>query len=435
MVAPGSVVAGCLNPLVSTPVRSVPTRAKARRLSPPSPYLLGVGLAVIVYLWGWAFLSHSFYVHRGSSDVGFYQGYALEIRDGNVPYRDFKVEYPPGALVVFVAPLVATSPGNEHEYARWFGRMMGALGLVCLVLVARVRRSARATALVAVSPLVIGSLASTRFDLWPAALTLAALAALLGDRHRLGWAALGVAIAAKLYPVVLIPLAVVWTLRRRGRAELMRGAAIAALVLGVAFVPFAALAPHGLWQSMWGQVSRPLEIESLAASYLKVAGHPHVIGVHGALALSGHGAVAVLSTAIGVAVLLALWIDFGRNEVTEERFARFACASVCAFIAFGKVLSPQYLIWLLPLIPLVRGRRGQVATALLIAAFACTDFVWYGTHRFDDYAFASDWAWLVLTRNLILVALIAVLGVSSCVLSPLGRTRASAAGAARMTEA
>jgi hypothetical protein len=381
-------------------------------------YVLGVALAVIVYLWSWAFLSHSFYGHRGSSDVGFYQQFASDIQAGKVPYRDFAVEYPPGALVVFAAPALVTSPSHPHDYARWFGRLMGMLGLSALLLVAVVRRSARATAFLAVSPLVIGSLASTRFDLWPAALTLAALVALLCDRHRWGWALLGAAIAAKLYPVSLIPLAVVWTLRRRGRRELGRGIAAGAAVLAVAFVPFAILGLHGLWESTWGQASRPLEIESLAASYLKTFGHPRVIGAHGALALSGHRGISIVSVAAGLCVLTALWIGFARGEASQDRLVRVAAACVCTFIAFGKVLSPQYLIWLVVLVPLVCGRRGVAAMALLVAAIACTDFVWYGSHRFDDYAFGSHWAWLVLVRNLILVALIAVLGLSRRAVRP-----------------
>ena len=75
------------------------------------------------------------------------------------------------------------------------------------------------------------------------------------DRDRLGWGLLGAAVAAKLWPLVLVPLALVWS-ARRGRLP----AALAGLVVVAAvFLPFAVLAPHGLWVSVRGQLSRPLE--------------------------------------------------------------------------------------------------------------------------------------------------------------------------------
>ena len=40
---------------------------------------------------------------EAGSDVGLYRGYAQQIGDGLVPYRDFLVEYPPLALVPTVA--------------------------------------------------------------------------------------------------------------------------------------------------------------------------------------------------------------------------------------------------------------------------------------------------------------------------------------------
>ncbi len=82
---------------------------------------------------------------------------------------------------------------------------------------------------------------------------------------------------------------------------------------------------------------------------------------------------------------------------------------MCAFVAFDKVLSPQYLLWLIPLVPLVRGARGAAATGLLTAAFVLTQ-VWF-PERYFDYALHFHLAGVVLLRDLVLVALLAVLAL------------------------
>jgi hypothetical protein len=82
---------------------------------------------------------------------------------------------------------------------------------------------------------------------------------------------------------------------------------------------------------------------------------------------------------------------------------------VCAFVALGKVLSPQFLIWLIPLVPLVRGRRGLVATGLLTAALVLTQ-VWF-PQRYFDYALHGRLAGVVVLRDLVLVALLGVLAL------------------------
>jgi hypothetical protein len=74
------------------------------------------------------------------------------------------------------------------------------------------------------------------------------------------------------------------------------------------------------------------------------------------------------------------------------------------FVALGKVLSPQFLIWLVPLVPLVRGVRGLVASLLLFAALIATAV--FFPKRYFEYASALDLAWVVLLRNLLLVALL-----------------------------
>ncbi len=372
--------------------------------------LVGVTLAVVVFLWSWAFLDHWFYAHGRIVDTGVYQGYGLQMRDGALPYRDFSVEYPPGSLPAFVLPTYVGHPTDLGSYGNWFARLMSLCGLLCLAAVMLARPPRRAVAFVAVAPLLVGSLVLTRFDLWPAFLTAAGVAAFVRDRHRLGWLAIALAVAAKLFAIVLLPLAAIWTLERRGRAELARGIAVWLGAIAAMFGPFAILAPHGLWSSLWGQLSRPIQIESLVASYLAELGHASVIKSHDALAISGHGTLAAATTIAELASLVALWIGFARGPAVEERFVRFAAASVCAFIAFGKVLSPQFLIWLVPLVPLVRGRRGLAATFLLAVALIDTQY-WFASYRYDLYINDFRFAWLVLGRNLLLVALLATLAL------------------------
>jgi uncharacterized membrane protein len=349
-----------------------------------------------LFLACWALVHTWFWRHGQLVDWPTYRRYGTAIVDhGRVPYRDFAVEYPPGALPVFVVP------APFADYASAFGWLMAACGVALVFVVAQVR--VRAAVFVALAPVLAGSLILTRFDLWPALLATAALAALAAGRHRLGWAFLGAAVAAKLWPLVLVPLALAWSVRRgRPRAPL----AGLAVVL-VVFVPFALVAPHGLWESLRGQASRPLQVESLGASILATFGHPHVITTHGSQNLAGHGVVAAAFAALQAVSLVALWIAFARGPATRERLLRYAAASACAFVVFGKVLSPQFLLWLIPLVPLVRGRRGVAATGVLTVALVLTQ-VWF-PERYWSYADSFHLSGVVLARNLALAVLLAVL--------------------------
>jgi len=150
-----------------------------------------------------------------------------------------------------------------------------------------------------------------------------------------------------------------------------------------------------------------LQIESLVASLLTTFGQPFVITSHGSQNLAGHGLLAAMFSAAQALAIIALWIAFLRGPIDRERLVRYSAACVCAFVALGKVLSPQFLLWLVPLVPLVRGRRGIAATILLSAALVLTQ-VWF-PWRYWGYAEHFHLAGVVLARNLALVALLVVL--------------------------
>ncbi len=371
---------------------STRTRPLTRRLLPSAEALAAGGL----FLACWGLVHRWFWANGQLVDWPTYRTYGDAIlHHGRVPYRDFAVEYPPGAL----PPFIAAAPFGD--YAGAFAWLMAACGVALVFVVARIKPAA--AFFVALAPVLAGALILSRFDLWPALLATAALAALLAERHRLGWGLLGAAVAAKLWPLVLVPLALVWSIRRgRGWA-----AVVGVVVLALAFLPFVVVAPHGVWTSLRGQASRPLQVESLGAALFMSFGHPTVISSHGSQNVAGHGGVAAVFGVAQVVVLVALWVAFARGPATTERFLRFSAAAVCAFIAFGKVLSPQFLLWLIPIVPLVRGRRGLAATGLLMVALILTQ-VWF-PQRYWDYADSYHLAGVVLVRDLVLVVLLVVL--------------------------
>ena len=398
--------------------------------------VVAAAVAIGVFAGVWAVLHTGFYRHRQIVDTPIYQRYGDAMADGKVPYRDFRLEYPPASLPAFVIPSLLRSPdgdlrgyrsGFEAEMLVCGARTLAFMLSILLSLEAGAVRTGAALGFAALAPLLLGSVVLSRFDLWPAALTVGALAAFVAGRDRLGSGVLGLAVAAKLFPAVLVPVAAAWVWRRSGRREALVCLAVFVTVVLACFLPFVVLAPDGVLHSVTTQASRPLQIESLGAGVLLVA---HAVGGLGITMRSGHGsqnlagngpdALATVQIVLQAAALIATWIWFARGAATQERLIRASAAAVCAFVAFGKVLSPQFLIWLVPLVPLVRGTRGLAASALLGLALVLTQ-LWF-PFRYWDLAlhFATFPSWLVLIRDLTLIAVFAVLIV------PTGGERAAA---------
>jgi hypothetical protein len=346
------------------------------------------------------------------------------VHHGRVPYRDFAIEYPPGALPVFVAPSLAAADGDLPRYSLWFELEMLVCGAAAAALtgflLARQRAGAArlvaGTLLAGLAPLALGPVVLSRFDLWPAALTIGALAALVAGRRLLAFALLGVAVAVKVYAAVIFPLAVAYVWRRDGRRAGLVAAGTGLAVAVACFVPFVLVAPDGVWSSLSGQARRPLQIESVGAASL-LAAHQlwgyAVSGVasHGSDNLAGHvpDTLATVQSVLVALALVAIWVAFARGPATRDRFLRYSAAAICAFVALGKVLSPQYLIWLIPLIPLVRGRRGVVTAVLFLATLVLTQ-LWFPS-RYIDLVYGLDprASWLVFARDVLLVALLVAL--------------------------
>ena len=397
------------------------TASSSRRVD-PGLAVAATLVAAALFLVGWGVLHRGVFATDQIVDTPTYERYGSAMDDGRLPYRDFAVEYPPGALPVFLIPALG-DPSSETFRVR-FETLMAFFGqamIVCLAVALVALGASRAWLIgalcfAALAPVALGPVVLSRFDLWPAALTAAALCGLVTGRLRLGHVALGAAIAAKLYPAVLAPLAVIYVWRREGRREALVCVGLLLGVVVLAFGPFVALAPGGVWDSLWNQASRPLQIESLGAGILLVAHHVFGSGIamessHGSQNLAGDApdVSAAIQTVLQAAALAATWILFARGPASPSRLLLASAAALVAFASLGKVLSPQFLIWLIPVIPLVAGRRGLAAATLLAAALVLTQ-LWF-PYRYWDLAlgFGTLESWLVLVRDLVLVGLLGVL--------------------------
>jgi len=355
------------------------------------------------------------------SDIAVYQNYAGTVRNGAVPYRDFPFEYPPAAVPALVLPAYMS-----WSFATSFAVLMGAFGGACIAAAASalqavgagVQRTWIALLAIGVSPLVLGSLVVTHYDLWPTLLAVGALVAIIRERPVVSGVLLGLGFAAKLWPAALLPIGVVYLWRRRGRRAglVVLGSFVAAAA--ACFLPFAVLAPDGLRAMFAGQLDRPLQVESLGSAVLMAAERFGMrplttITSHGAQALSGRGAglAADLSTVFEVATVVAIWIIFARRRNPDgEAVLLAAAATVTALVAFDRVLSPQYMIWIIPFALLVGGERGLVVGGLLFLALGLTQS-WQVADHYWSLALhhAAPYSWYLLARDLILALIAAVL--------------------------
>jgi uncharacterized membrane protein len=360
----------------------------------------------------WGLLHVGWYSHRQIVDYGVYQQYGDKVvNEHAVPYRDFKLEYPPAALPVFVAPALV----ERYDYRKAFQVLMAGC-LVAAALGAFLIAGWRGAVLTAVAPLALGSVVLSRFDLWPAALTVLALAAVLRRRPTLSALLIGTAFAAKLWPAVLVPLLAIWIARSDGGRAAGRWLAAAAGTAAAWFLPFVILSPGGVAHSFHAQFARPLQLESLGASLL-IAWHHltaerlFVESSYGSQNVIGPGthAAAIVTSVVGALALAAVYVAFARRTSDVPDLLRYAAGAVAVTLAFGKVFSPQFLIWLVPLVPLVRGLRGIWASSLLFVALVLTQ-LWF-PERYWPLAnfFAPTQSWELLARNLAIVALALVL--------------------------
>lgn len=351
-----------------------------------------------------------------------------------VPYRDVTIEYQPGALLVFLPPALVSHDfeGYLTWFVVWCGILHAGAVLMGMKLLAGdepigVAQANRTLWWSLAFLLCFGGVAAARFD---HAVPFLCLAACWLFRHAdrtgsLAWfAATGALIAAgvfvKIVPGLLLPAALLWLCATAPRPSWQPAIALTA-GLGVTV-----LALHFIFLAWWGDgymrsytyhVERGLQVESTYAGVIAAAhgfGSPlSVVNVASAydLATPLTGVLKVLAPvfflALVVLVATRVWVTRRAAVRPPRDFAVVLLLAVLllAFMLTNKVFSPQYLLWLGPLMAAAYGVRPALcapAFALLLAA-ALSQLIF--PHLYDQLHDLNTFPLFGLNlRNLILAA-------------------------------
>ncbi|MFF0448443.1 glycosyltransferase 87 family protein [Streptomyces sp. NPDC004609] len=333
-----------------------------------------------------------------------YRGWYEVLRTGTFPLDDVTWQYPPAAALAILSPAVLPFLGYASAFF--------VLALVCDAAVlgmllhagGRGGASRRGAWVWTWGVPLLGPTAYARYDLMVTAVAVAALLAGVRRPRVLGaLAAFGALL--KVWPVLLL----VGVPRGRATRRAWGTAAAVAAGLTLAFV----VTMPGALGFLTHQRDRGTEVESLGALVFHVARH---FGWEGDVALN-YGSVEFLGPHVSLVSTLALllavaalgWLvvwrvcvrEFGPGTPYDAAFA-----AVLLFTTTSRVISPQYVLWLVGLAAVClafRASRMALPSWLVLAAAGVTVLgfpVWFAHVVSSDALGVS----LLLVRNGLLVA-------------------------------
>jgi uncharacterized membrane protein len=384
---------------------------------------------IVLFLWGF---DRGFYAAYDVTGFGVFYQYADNIMNGLWPYRDFPVEYPPLTLLLVIIPGFFMDTVAAFTFAFKLEILLFSLGIVVLLALFARRFGLglwRTLGVYTLLLLAVGPIVMLRYDLPVTFVVLLALYLLITDRSRRAWVVLGLAVMLKLYAVVLAPMFLLWYWRRGEKRALVHGGLAFGITLAVISVVPLFLSAGGYLESFLYHSDRPLQLESLYASVL-LAGQQlgwwtaDTFYSFGSVNIDAPGAAFFASyywLFAGAGLLLVYWLfnrfltksltmknkHGERDTATALGLVVFCAAAITVFMVLNKVLSPQFIIWLLPLTALV-WRGNPWAWLLLFAAGWLTAYV-YPLNYIELQLGEPAVTWVLLARNILLAGLAVVL--------------------------
>ncbi|WP_172638744.1 glycosyltransferase family 87 protein [Streptomyces tailanensis] len=343
-----------------------------------------------------------------TSDVSvIYQGWYEILRTGTYPLDDVTWQYPPAAALAILSP--GLLPFLDYASAFFVLAFLADLVVLTLLLYAGARpgKTWRGAWVWVVGLPLLGPTVYARYDVMVAAVAVAAL--LAGGRHpRVMGALTAFAALLKVWPVLLL-------LGARGRRP-WASAAVTAVSLAALF----AVSMPGAFAFLTFQRDRGTEVESLGSLVFHVARqfgwNGQVLLNYGSVEFLGPYVDVVSNAALALSAVAFGWLLLWRvraRRFTPHTLAEAAFVAVLMFTTTSRVISPQYMVWLVGLAAVClcfrASRMVLPAGLVLVASFVTVlEFPIWFSHVVTSDALGIT---LLFTRNglLVLATLLAAL--------------------------
>ena len=308
--------------------------------------------------------------------------------------------------VKFAGNLGLPVPLDVAAYFTLGAIILGFLYLWAVASTARIaRRRVWDVAIMCLSPLLIVH-AFTNWDLLAIGMTAGAMVAWARGRPVLAGLLIGLGTAAKLYPVLLLGPLLLLCIRTGRYRALLRATVTAAIVWLAANLPVMYLYPTGWFEFIKLNSQRPAEYDSWYSIFTTLSGSTAFDNAPGADSPTLLNAISLVL--FGIACLAIAW--FALAVARRPRLAQLIFLVVAAFLMTNKVWSPQYSLWLLPLVTLALPRWRPVLAwqfsevvvwLLLMLSFAGVDNKGLSIYPFIGAALVRDVLLIVLIVRVI----------------------------------
>ncbi|MGN1045173.1 MAG: glycosyltransferase 87 family protein [Candidatus Methanomethylophilaceae archaeon] len=386
----------------------------------------------IIFVIAAAIFYTAFQLSGIASEVGtLYFRYAEAMVDLKMPYSGFDAEYPPFAMLLILIPRLFSFSPFTYQIA--FGAevyLFLLAGLICVHRMAAcyTNRPSSYSNLYIVLCIILLDFILDRYDVLPMVMCIVALYFVKTDRMNLAWVMIALGTVTKLYPALLAPVLLIHLISKKDYSGAVKGIGICLAIGCLSMLPFLIADPGTMFMFLTYHMDRGMQTEAVVSSFLMLFGYFGMVDIgyvfsYGSDNITGAVPDAVASgilyvTIVMIVVTYAAYAYIINRRKDEDMFPMFSMTCflvVMLFMLVGKVLSSQYLVWIIPFVVIAavllsEGTYGR-SVRLFVESIVLTQANMIVNYAFRDAGepFSLPGILILVVRNVLLLVLLWVI--------------------------